>query len=81
LLLLPGLLVPPLRESLVKAIIAAGVPAGLTGVRLDGYPKSQEVPIGVSEHLGSGCRRAEQLLAVFERDRESKREGAESLGA
>lgn len=42
----------------MKAIIAAGVPAGLTGVRLDGYPKSQEVPIGVSEQLDG----SEQLI-------------------
>jgi hypothetical protein len=36
------------RESMYKAILAAGVPEGMTAVRLDAFPKSGEIPLGVS---------------------------------
>lgn len=39
------------REDLVKAIHAAGVPEGVTGVRVDIFPKKLELQIGVSDML------------------------------
>lgn len=43
------------RQSLFKAIIAADRPEGLTAVRLDVYPRAQELQLGVSavQHLAS----------------------------
>lgn len=36
------------RAALFKAILAAGLPEGVTAVRLDAYPRAQELQLGVS---------------------------------
>jgi hypothetical protein len=43
----------PCRQSLFKAIVDAGLPEGLTAVRLDAYPKSEELQHGVSVCCGN----------------------------